>query len=73
MSREAKEQEIASIFKGFKSSADASIFVHALSTYGGVGSLAKQVTDLSSDDFDTFYRDCMDNWGPENNDPGKPK
>ena len=63
MSREAKEQEIARIFKGFTRTADATIFAHALSTYGGTGSLAKQVTELGSDDFEMFYGDVMDNWG----------
>lgn len=69
MSREAKEQEIARIFKGFTRTADATIFAHALSTYGGTGSLAAQVTGLSAEDFETFYSDCMDNWGPKS--PGE--
>lgn len=63
MSRETKEQEIKRIFKGFTNTADVTIFVHALSTYGCKGSLAQQVTDLCTDDFETFYRDCMENWG----------
>jgi hypothetical protein len=64
--RKFKEREIESIFKKFKTIADASIFIHALSTYGGTGDLAKQVSNLSPEDFDTFYNDCKENWGEVN-------
>ncbi len=63
MSREAREVEIARIFKGFKSTADVAIFVHALNTYGHDGSLADRVSKLSPEDFETFYGDVMSNWG----------
>ncbi len=44
--------------------ADRAIFCHALFTYTEQkGSLADTVSTLGAEDFDTFYQDCLDNWG----------
>ena len=63
MGREFKEMEIARIVMSFKvGSADLTIFTHVLSTYGGQGSCADRVGQLSTDEFENFYTDMMKNW-----------